>query len=41
MDLNQAQVMLQQLDDDLIIIGQKMNLSKTKVMTNVADDRDV
>ena len=40
-DLDQAQVMLQQLNDESSKIGLKMNLSKTKIMTNIDDDRDI
>jgi hypothetical protein len=40
-DLDQAQVMLQQLNEESSKIGLKMNLSKTKVMTNIDDDRDI
>ena len=39
--LDQAQVMLQQLNDESIKVGLKLNLSKTKIMTNIDDDRDV
>jgi len=38
-DLNLAQVMLQQLNEESSNVGLKMNLSKTKVMTNIDDDR--
>ena len=41
LDLDQAQVMLQQLNEESSKIGLKMNLSKTKVMTNIDDDRDI
>jgi hypothetical protein len=40
-DLDQAQVMLQQLNEESSKVGLKMNLSKTKVMTNIDDDRDI
>src|ERR1700743_2572209 len=38
-DLDQAQVML--LKEESCKVGLKMNLSKTKVMTNIADDREI
>jgi hypothetical protein len=40
-DLDQAQAMLQQLNEESSKIGLKMNLSKTKIMTNIDDDRDI
>ena len=40
-DLDQAQVMLQQLNEESMKVGLKMNLSKTKIMTNIDDDRDI
>ena len=41
LDLDQAQVMLQQLNEESSKVGLKMNLSKTKVMTNIDDDREI
>src|ERR1700761_3580759 len=41
MDLDQAQVTLQQLNEESSKIGLKMNLSNTKIMTNIDDDRDI
>ena len=38
---DQAQLMLQQLNEEASKVGLKMNLSKTKVMTNIDDDRDI
>ena len=38
-DLDQDQGMLQQLNEELSKIGLEMNLSKTKIMTNIYDDR--
>lgn len=40
-DLDQAQVMLQQLNRESSNVGLKMNPSKTKAMTNIHDDRDI
>ena len=40
-DLDQAQIMLQQLNEESNKVGLKMNLSKTKIMTNIEDDRDI
>ena len=40
MGLDQAQVMIQQLNDESMKIGLKMNLSKTKIMTNIDDDSE-
>ena len=39
-DLHEAQIMLQQLIEDSRRVGLKMNLSKTKIMTNI-DDRNI
>ena len=38
-DLDQAQIMLQQLNEESNKVGLKMNLSK--IMTNIDDDRDI
>lgn len=40
-NLDQAQVMLEQLNEESNKVGLKMNLSKTKYMTNINDDRDI
>ena len=40
-NLGQAQLMLQQLSEEASKVGLKMNLSKTKVMTNIGDDREI
>ena len=40
-DLDQALIMLQQWNEEVSKVGLKMNLSKTKVMTNTDDDRDI
>ena len=40
-DLNEAQIMLQQLNEESRKVGLKMNLSKTKIMINIDDDRDI
>ena len=40
-DLDQAQIMLEQLNEESSKVGLKMNLSKTKIMTNIDDDRDI
>ena len=41
LDLDQAQVMLLQLNEESSKVGLKMNLSKTKIMTNIDDDREI
>ena len=40
-DLDEAQIMLQQLNEESRKVGLKMNLSKTKIMINIDDDRDI
>lgn len=40
-DLDQAQIMLQQLNEEASKVGLKMNLSKTKIMTNIDDDSEI
>jgi len=40
-DLDQAEVMLRQLNEEANKIGLKMNLTKTKIMTNIDDDREI
>lgn len=44
-NLDQAQAMLHQLNEESIKLGIKMNvssnLSKTKLMTNIDDDNDI
>lgn len=40
MVVNVAQIMLQQLNTESSKVGLKMNLSKTKVMSNIDDERD-
>src|SRR6201996_1842282 len=40
-DLDEAQVMSQQLNEEASKVGLKMSLSKTKIMTNIDDDRDI
>ena len=41
LDLDQAQVMLEELNEEANKVGLKMNLSKTKIMTNIDDDREM
>ena len=40
-NLDQAQAMLQHLNEEPSKFDLTMNLSKTKVMTNIDDDRDI
>ena len=41
LDLDEAQVMLEELNEEANKVGLKMNLSKTKIMTNIEDDREM
>ena len=40
-DLDKAQVMLQQLNEEACKVGLKINLTKTKIMTDLDDDKDI
>ena len=40
-DLYEAEDMLQELNEEANKVGLKMNLSKTKIMTNIADNREM